>query len=769
MSGAFQLSASLAGHSQDVRAVASGGAGMICSASRDASVITWTRTDGASKWDSVNVIRSHDIKFVNAVAILPPSASHPQGLVISGGQDKIIHAADPLIPGDQPAYMLIGHTENVCALTVAANGDIISGSWDKTAKIWRDWNCLHTLEGHEASVWAVLSAGQDTVLTGSADKTIKLWRNGRNVQTYNGHTDAVRSLGWISQTGQFISAANDATVRIWNMDGQCVQELYGHTAFVYSVAVLPTGEIVSSGEDRTVRVWKGGDLVQTITHPCTSVWSVAALPDGDIVTGGSDALVRVFSRRSEALADAETIKDFNEAVANQAIPSNQVGDVNKDKLPGVEALSKSGKKDGDVIMIRNGNVVEAHQWEQTSSQWTKVGEVVDAIGSERKKIFNGREYDFVFDVDIGEGMPPLKLPYNASENPYFAAQQFLETNELSPNFLDQIAQFIIQNAKGVEIGTDSGPSDPYTGGGRYVPGQNSQAAPTTSSSINSSKGKAAVATSSLKEYASFKAANISAIRSKIQQFNNELSATPALQLDTSSLTILARVCTLLESAGATNSTVAFTVEDMGVVEKMAFEWPLNKRFPAVDLLRLCLAYSAQPILTHGATFIQKLLSLCPPGPQLSKEEETNLMLALRALANIYLHPAGRKVIASTRQQIFGAIKESWRGSVNKNLRLAFATVLLNASIHAAELPDESLAIDMVALILEFLIADNDSESTLRGLAALGTLAYNSSEGKSAAKALEASSQITSLAPRSAGADELKFREIANAVRSIIAS
>jgi WD40 repeat protein len=41
------------------------------------------------------------------------------------------------------------------------------------------------------------------------------------------------------------------------LEGECVQQLDGHTSFVYSVDVLSTGEFVSSGEDRTVRIWKG--------------------------------------------------------------------------------------------------------------------------------------------------------------------------------------------------------------------------------------------------------------------------------------------------------------------------------------------------------------------------------------------------------------------------------------------------------------------------------------------------------------------------------
>lgn len=40
--------------------------------------------------------------------------------------------------------------------------------------------------------------------------------------------------------------------------------------------------------------------------------------------------------------------------------------------------------------------------------------MVDAIGSGRKQLYDGREWDYVFDVDIAEGVPPLKLPYNVS-------------------------------------------------------------------------------------------------------------------------------------------------------------------------------------------------------------------------------------------------------------------------------------------------------------------------------------------------------------------
>ena len=40
----------------------------------------------------------------------------------------------------------------------------------------------------------------------------------------------------------------------------------------------------------------------------------------------------------------------------------------------------------------------------------------------KKAIYEGKEYDYVFNIDIGDGIPPLKLPYNNDQEPYHVAQ-----------------------------------------------------------------------------------------------------------------------------------------------------------------------------------------------------------------------------------------------------------------------------------------------------------------------------------------------------------
>jgi phospholipase A-2-activating protein len=216
--------------------------------------------------------------------------------------------------------------------------------------------------------------------------------------------------------------------------------------------------------------------VQTITHPAISVWTIAAnVETGDIVSGASDGVTRVFSRHADRFADAETLKEFEESVKASSIPQQQLGGINKERLPGPEFLqTKSGTKEGQVQMIKeeNGNVT-AHQWSASQQQWINVGTVVDAVGSTGKKVeYQGKSYDYVFDVDIEDGKPPLKLPYNLSENPYERATKFLNDNELPLSYLDNVANFITENTKGATLGqpaANDGP-DPYGSESRYRPG-----------------------------------------------------------------------------------------------------------------------------------------------------------------------------------------------------------------------------------------------------------------------------------------------------------
>ncbi|KAH8930088.1 WD-40 repeat-containing protein [Atractiella rhizophila] len=464
----FKLSSSLRPHSSDVRAVASPHSiapATAFSASRDAtakSIVRANAADGGSGgvWNVDKEFVGHD-GFVNAVGWLDSREDGREG------------------DGPTPTHALVGHGSNVCCLSVHSGLSLVaSGSWDMSAKVWNTstWECLYTLQGHKQAVWAVQILEDGSVLTGAADNLIKLWKDGKEVRTYKGHEQAVRALTLLSPDvgggEMFASAGNDATIRLWTIGGDSVSVLEGHESFVYSLASLSTGDLVSSGEDRTVRIWNALDGTQTqvITFPCLSIWSVAVTKENDIVAGSSDGFVRIFSSEQGRWESPARLKEWDEEVAKVGINSTQVGDLKKTDLPGLEVLNHPGTKEGQVKMVKNAaGAVEAHQWSSATRSWQKIGDVVDAVGSSRKQLYNGVEYDYVFDVDIQEGAPPLKLPYNASENPYSAAQRFLQTNELPLGYIDQVVQFIEKNTAGVNIGsTNNAFVDPYTGEGLTI-------------------------------------------------------------------------------------------------------------------------------------------------------------------------------------------------------------------------------------------------------------------------------------------------------------
>lgn len=70
----------------------------------------------------------------------------------------------------------------------------------------------------------------------------------------------------------------------------------------------------------------------------------------------------------------------------------------------------------------------------------------------------------MFNVDIEDGKPPLKLPFNKTDDPWLAAQKFIHKQDLPQVYLEQVANFIITNAQLTSM-PDSNESfaDPFTG------------------------------------------------------------------------------------------------------------------------------------------------------------------------------------------------------------------------------------------------------------------------------------------------------------------
>ncbi|KAK6345415.1 hypothetical protein TWF718_007331 [Orbilia javanica] len=758
----FKLSQTLVGHNEDVKDVLFVDPSTIISCSRDATVRIWRptapeedsamdtdppQTSAAAESESTSdpaatdpappaatsvstftdTINSNAQGFVNCIAYIKPDAEHPDGLIISAGQESLIDVRPPGYLGPDAAYLLIGHSGNVCSLDVHGT-TVISGSWDKTAIVWKNWEKKYVLEGHTAAVWAVMAVSDTEFITGCADGKIRWYRENKLYRSVQAHTQPVRGIHKLNDgdDGAFISCGNDGVIKSWTSEGREIETVYAHNAYIYSITVLPNGEWASCGEDRTLKVWRKSQCLQSISHPCISVWCVSASPNGDLITGASDGVLRIWSRDPNRQANEETLKAYSEAIANLTI-AEETTDIDKSSLPGMAALGRPGKFNGEKIHINNEGNVEAYQWSSTEMTWEQVGVIASAVSSGRKVEYDGQFYDYVFDVDFEEGKPPKKLPFNASQNPWDAARLFLERNELPMTYLDTTANFIVQNTKGTQIGTSQQPqlpasADPFGIENRYRPGdENAWGQPSTPAAP-----PAPPKVLPWKTYLDISNVNLDAASKKILEHNAYFLANGQKEksLNDEDLQALKALTGFLAKPSAPTSASAkksaAVQEGLALLIKIITEWEGVRNLAALDLLRTLSRHSPAVVL-YDVDIVEILDTIGCFQPK----NTSHAVFALRVLLNSFHHAEGLEYLTGDKAfdiiQKVGSVVE---GSANRLLLISADTLLLNYAVNFSRSPSkdtEEKAISLFQVLLKRVEAHSDTEAFYRAIMALGTL------------------------------------------------
>jgi WD40 repeat protein len=117
------------------------------------------------------------------------------------------------------------------------------------------------------------------------------------VVVLNGHTEWVRSATFSPDGTRIVTASEDGTARVWDLQGKLLATLQGHTDWVYSASFSPDGtRIVTASRDQTARVWDmQGKLLATLQGHTDWVLSASFSPDGTrIVTASNDRTARVW-------------------------------------------------------------------------------------------------------------------------------------------------------------------------------------------------------------------------------------------------------------------------------------------------------------------------------------------------------------------------------------------------------------------------------------------------------------------------------------------
>eukprot|EP00835_Amoeboradix_gromovi_P000479 NODE_17_length_41373_cov_0.337016.p3 type:complete len:663 gc:universal NODE_17_length_41373_cov_0.337016:268-2256(+) len=553
-------------HEKDCKSVAYWN-GSICSTSRDHTAYVGYMFKGDA--------------FLNSIYV-------KNGTIYVGSQSGILYRFD----GDTKYEYQI-HNGNITCIS-NFNFYIVTGGWDNTVRITNENDFKDSLFVNlPHAVWAVLVV-DDFIFAGCADGNIyKLNQKLKILSTIKAHSQPVRSLSKYNSC--IASCSNDATIKIWSLNGDLQHEWFGHTSFIYSIATVKLDEdyLISVGEDNCCKIWHRGNIVQNIPIPEQSLWNVSA-NFREFAIASSSGKVYEFTTNVECKAEESIKAKFDKELSQFCIAKETVDNINIESIPDASILDKPGPKEGHVQMVKELGKVFAYSW--SSQKWVKIGEVVNSVGSNHKQIYDGKEYDYLFDVEIDSKM--LKMPVNANDNPYSAALTFMNKNSIDHSNLDEIANFIIKNTSSVGTLNSTQFKDPLTGNSGYVPNAVSQ-------ELSSMTGTSFDYAKHIHSYFIYQNTSVDKVKSKLIEFND-----------------------LYPEKHDIESLFTQNPKSIEVFQSVLHSWKAEHKFPVLDAFRLYVLENNDPTIPVYL-FDQEMIK------DSDASDDRNVLMLLRAFCNLF--------------------------------------------------------------------------------------------------------------------------------------
>ncbi|CEP19346.1 hypothetical protein [Parasitella parasitica] len=218
-------------------------------------------------------------------------------LIVSGSRDRSIKLWN--LSNQQDALVLTKTHHDGSVLCLRASTDMtwmVSGSSDSTCLIWSlpDFQPQNRLIGHTGGVLDVCIVG-DMIVSSSRDSTIRVWSKtqGTEVRRLVGHSGPVNALG--SHEGLVVSASGDTTLKLWDIEtGQCLKTFTGHTRGLACVR-FDGNLIYSGGQDNKLKVWdiQSGKCISTLAGHSDLIRTIDSFQN-IVVSGSYDRTLRVW-------------------------------------------------------------------------------------------------------------------------------------------------------------------------------------------------------------------------------------------------------------------------------------------------------------------------------------------------------------------------------------------------------------------------------------------------------------------------------------------
>ncbi|KAJ8966312.1 hypothetical protein NQ314_003577 [Rhamnusium bicolor] len=179
------------------------------------------------------------------------------------------------------------HTSDVTSCDFATNFTLVTGSSDKTVRIW-DWipgsgyvqRSNSPLKGHKYQVTCVRISPQGSMLASSSvDGTAVLWNLHSCAKLYtmtqvNG--DPIRVCRFSPDSSILVTAGDNGAVCVWDMvHRSLIKTLFEHEGTTQSLAFTPDSQyLVTACSLEVIRVWYVQDLIDTTSDTVSSITKI---------------------------------------------------------------------------------------------------------------------------------------------------------------------------------------------------------------------------------------------------------------------------------------------------------------------------------------------------------------------------------------------------------------------------------------------------------------------------------------------------------------
>lgn len=281
-------------------------------------------------------------------------------------------------------------------------------------------------------------------------------------------------------------------------------------------------------------------------------------------------------------------------------------------------------------------VPKAYMWKD--GKWEYVGEVMAQAATEKShyhgdKFFPKGEYDYVFDVDVGDDAPKAKLPYNEGDNSLVVAEKFLTREGMNLGFKDQIIDFIRKNSRGgAKAATGGKSAQPQ------APIQPKSCFP-------------------MRQAVFFQDMNMEGLSKKLEEFHAKMQGASdvnqALILNETDYKYLQSITNKLRDPALFQYIKEFSSFEIESAKKAA-KWPGEFCVPVMDLWRCIVLHHASQVffsgVDSGMPIIAALVGKLKNGPPVI------WTVFFKFLSNLFIHTSNMTAIVRSKDIIQEAFK-----------------------------------------------------------------------------------------------------------------